>query len=232
MGNYNDALMQRLAQNGNGNAAYIDSLSEARKVLVEEATSTLFPTARHVKIQVEFNPALIAEYRLIGYETRMLKREDFQNDKVDAGEIGAGHTVTALYEVALAGSGAGLTPPLRYRQEKTVARGGFQNEFATIAIRYKKPDAEASTPIARRVTPADAFEKALDAPRDIRFAAAVAAFGQILRGGRYTGNYGYDDVIAAAHAARGEDPFGYRAEFIGLIGLAESAAAMEGAGRR
>ena len=148
MGNYNDALMQRLAQNGNGNAAYIDSLSEARKVLVEEATSTLFPIARDVKIQVEFNPALIAEYRLIGYETRMLKREDFQNDKVDAGEIGAGHTVTALYEVALAGSGAGLTPPLRYGQKKTVARGGFQNEFATIAIRYKKPDAEASTPIA------------------------------------------------------------------------------------
>ena len=232
MGNYNDALMQRLAQNGNGNAAYIDSLSEARKVLVEEATSTLFPIARDVKIQVEFNPALIAEYRLIGYETRMLKREDFQNDKVDAGEIGAGHTVTALYEVALAGSGAGLTPPLRYGQKKTVARGGFQNEFATIAIRYKKPDAEASTPIARQVTPADAFEKALDAPRDIRFAAAVAAFGQILRGGRYTGNYGYDDVIAAAQAARGEDPFGYRAEFIGLVRLAKSAAAMEGSGRR
>ena len=232
MGNYNDALMQRLAQHGNGNAAYIDSLSEARKVLVEEAGSTLFPIAKDVKIQVEFNPALVAEYRLIGYETRMLAREDFRNDKVDAGEIGAGHTVTALYEVALAGSAAGLTPPLRYGQGKTVPQEEIRNEFATVSIRYKKPDADASTLIARRVSPTDAFDDAESVPEDVRFAAAVAAFGQILRGGRYTGTYAYDDVIVAAQAAKGEDPFGYRAEFIGLVRLAKSAAAMEPSGRR
>ena len=226
-GNYNDALMQRLAQNGNGNAAYIDSLSEARKVLVDEATSTLFPIAKDVKIQVEFNPTLISEYRLIGYETRMLKREDFRNDKVDAGEIGAGHTVTALYEITLAGSGAELTAPLRYGRQKAKPQGGLDNEFATISIRYKKPDAESSALIARHVTSANAFENADDAPRDVRFVAAVAAFGQLLRGGRYTGNYGYDEVISVAQAAKGEDPFGYRAEFIGLVRLAKSASAME-----
>ena len=232
MGNYNDALMQRLAQSGNGNAAYIDGLSEARKVLVEEATSTLFPIAKDAKIQVEFNPALIAEYRLIGYETRMLGREDFRNDKVDAGEIGAGHTVTALYEVALAGSGGELTPPLRYRTREARPAGGSENEFATVSIRYKKPDADTSTKIVRHITPADAFDTVDDAPRDIRFAAAVAAFGQILRGGRYTRDYGYDDVIAAAQAARGEDRFGYRAEFIGLVRLAGTAATMAPQDRR
>ena len=232
MGNYNDALMQHLAQSGNGNAAYIDSLSEARKVLVEEAGSTLFPIAKDVKIQVEFNPALVAEYRLIGYETRMLAREDFRNDKVDAGEIGAGHTVTALYEVALAGSGGELNPALRYRTREAQPDGGPENEFAAISIRFKMPDAGKSTKIARHVTRADVYEEAGDAPRDVRFAAAVAAFGQILRGGRYTGDYGYDDVISAALAAKGEDRFGYRAEFVGLVRLAKSAAAMEPQHRR
>ncbi len=232
MGNYNDELMQRLAQSGNGNAAYIDSLSEARKVLVEEAGSTLFPIAKDVKIQVEFNPALVAEYRLIGYETRMLAREDFRNDKVDAGEIGSGHTVTALYEVALVGSGGELNPALRYQTRNAQPDGGPENEFATISIRYKMPDAEKSTKIARHVTRADLHEEAGDVPHDIRFAAAVAAFGQLLRGGRYTGDYGYDDVIAAAQPAKGQDPFGYRAEFIGLVRLAQTAAAMEPQSRR
>ena len=227
MGNYNDALMQRLAQNGNGNAAYIDALSEARKVLVDEATSTLFPIAKDVKIQVEFNPALVSEYRLIGYETRMLKREDFRNDKVDAGEIGAGHTVTALYEITPAGSGAERIAPLRYGEEETAPGTGREGEFATVAIRYKLPDAETSTEIARHVTEDDALPGAAAAPEDVRFAAAVAAFGQLLRGGRYTGDYVFDDVIAAAQAARGEDPFGYRAEFLSLVRLAKSAAAME-----
>ena len=222
MGNYNDALMQRLAQSGNGNAAYIDGLAEARKVLVDEATSMLIPIAKDAKIQVEFNPALVGEYRLIGYETRMLRREDFLNDKVDAGEIGAGHAVTALYEVTLAGSDAGLLPPLRYGRQGAEPRNGFVNEFATISIRYKMPDAETGTTIVRKATLADMFEKIDDAPGDIRFAAAVAGFAQLLRGGRYTRNYGYGDVIAAARAARGEDPFGYRAEFIGLVRLAES----------
>ncbi|MDE0390951.1 MAG: VWA domain-containing protein [Rhodospirillales bacterium] len=227
MGNYNDALMQRLAQNGNGNAAYIDTLTEARKVLVEEATSTLFPIAKDVKIQVEFNPALVSEYRLIGYETRMLAREDFRNDKVDAGEIGAGHTVTALYEVTPAGSGAERIAPLRYGEQETAPSAGRDDEFATVAIRYKLPDAETSTEIARHVTGDDAVASAAAAPEDVRFAAAVAAFGQLLRGGRYTEDYGYDDVIAAARAARGEDPFGYRAEFLSLVRLAKTAAVME-----
>ena len=227
MGNYNDALMQRLAQNGNGNAAYIDTLSEARKVLVEEATSTLFPIAKDVKIQVEFNPALVSEYRLIGYETRMLAREGFRNDKVDAGEIGAGHTVTALYEIAPVGSGAERIAPLRYGEAETAPSPGRDDEFATVAIRYKLPDAETSQEIARHVTEADAVASAAGAPEDVRFAAAVAAFGQLLRGGRYTEDHGYDDVIAAAQAAKGEDPFGYRAEFLNLVRLAKTAAVME-----
>ena len=230
MGNYNDALMQRLAQNGNGNAAYIDTLSEARKVLVDEATSTLFPIAKDVKIQVEFNPARVNEYRLIGYETRMLAREDFRNDKVDAGEIGAGHTVTALYEITPVGSGAERIAPLRYRHEGTVSRArqsGRDDEFATVAVRYKLPNAETSTEFAWHVTGADAVASTAGGPDDVRFAAAVAAFGQLLRGGRYTEDYGYDDVIAAAQAARGEDPFGYRVEFLSLVRLAKTAAAME-----
>ena len=227
MGNYNDALMQRLAQNGNGNAAYIDTLSEARKVMAEEATSTLFPIAKDVKIQVEFNPALVSEYRLIGYETRMLAREDFLNDKVDAGEIGAGHTVTALYEITPVGSDAERIAPLRYGEQETAPSAGRDDEFATVAIRYKLPDAETSTEIARHVTEADAVASAAGAPEDVRFAAAVAAFGQLLRGGRYTEDYTYDDVIAAGQAARGEDPFGYRAEFLTLVRLAKTAAAME-----
>ena len=227
MGNYNDALMQRLAQKGNGNAAYIDTLSEARKVLVDEATSTLFPIAQDVKIQVEFNPALVSEYRLIGYETRLLAREDFRNDKVDAGEIGAGHAVTALYEITPVGSGAERIAPLRYGAEEAAPAAGHGDEFATVAIRYKLPGAEASTEIARHVSAGDAVESLADAPADVRFAAAVAAFGQLLRGGRYTEDYGYDDVIAAATAARGADPFGYRSEFLNLVRLAGTAAAME-----
>ena len=228
MGNYNDALMQRLAQNGNGTAAYIDTLSEARKVLVEEATSTLFPIAKDVKIQVEFNPALVSEYRLIGYETRMLDREDFRNDKVDAGEIGSGHTVTALYEITPVGSGAERIAPLRYGEgEETAAPAGHGDDFATVAIRYKLPEGETSTETVRHVTVADAVESVAEAPADVRFAAAVAAFGQLLRGGHYTEDYGYDDVIAAAQAARGEDPFGYRTEFVNLVRLAKTAAAME-----
>ena len=237
-GNYNDALMQRLAQHGNGNAAYIDSLNEARKALVEEATSMLFPIAKDVKIQVEFNPAAVSEYRLIGYETRMLAREDFRNDRVDAGEIGSGHTVTALYEVVLAGSGAERVAPLRYQRgeaaekdteftDEVEADTEFADELAFLKIRYKRPDADTSILITRAVTTADAFESVEAAPREARFAAAVAGFGQLLRGGRHTGDYGYDDVIALAQGARGEDPFGYRAEFLNLVRLAKSAAAME-----
>ena len=228
MGNYRDDLMQRLAQHGNGNAAYIDSLTEARKALVEEATSMLFPIAKDVKIQVEFNPAAISEYRLIGYETRMLAREDFGNDRVDAGEIGSGHTVTALYEVIPAGSGAERVAPLRYARDPGAgAAGDLEDELAFVKVRYKLPDADTSTLITRAVTPADILETMDAAPREARFAAAVAAFGQLLRGGGYTGDYGYDDVIALAQGARGDDPFGYRAELVNLVRLAKSAAALE-----
>ena len=225
MGNYNDDVMQRLAQNGNGNAAYIDSLSEARKTLAEEATALLFPIAKDVKIQVEFNPATVSEYRLIGYETRMLRREDFSNDQVDAGDIGAGHIVTAIYELTPAGSGAERTEPLRY-QAAAPAGSAFKDELAFLKIRYKLPEEETSKLITRPVTSADAAASVEAAPREVRFAAAVAAFGQLLRGGRYIGDYDYDDVAALAQDARGQDPYGYRAEFIGLVKLAQSAATL------
>ena len=227
MGNYNDALMQRLAQHGNGNAAYIDSLSEARKVLLEQAASTFVTIAKDVKIQVEFNPAAVREYRLIGYETRMLAREDFRNDRVDAGEIGAGHTVTALYELIPVGAGGERIAPLRYQREGAEPGTGFDGEFAYLKIRYKLPDAESSKLVTRAVTAADAFETVDAAPRDVRFAAAVAAFGELLRGGRYTGEYGYEDVASLARGARGEDPFGYRNEFVQLVRLAQSITALE-----
>ena len=225
--NYNDALMQRLAQNGNGNAAYIDTLSEARKVLVEEARSMLFPIAKDVKIQVEFNPAAISEYRLIGFETRLLAREDFRDDKVDAGEIGAGHTVTALYELTPVGSGAERVAPLRYRPADAEPKAEFGDEIAFLKIRYKRPDAETSALIERPVTAADALRSVDAAPRDVRFSVAVAAFGERLRGARYTGTYGYDDVVALALGARGDDPFGYRNEFITLVRLAGSLTATQ-----
>ena len=223
-GNYNDELMQRLAQNGNGNAAYIDTLSEARKVLLEEASSTLVTIAGDVKIQVEFNPAEVSEYRLIGYETRMLAREDFRNDKVDAGDVGAGHTVTAIYELMPAGSDGARIASLRYGDDSATAKPGFDGELAFLKIRYKLPGATASTLITRPVIASDAFGSVDAAPRDVRFAAAVAGFGQLLRGGRYTGDYGFGDVIALAQGARGDDPFGYRNEFVGLVRLAQSIA--------
>lgn len=225
-GNYNDELMQTLAQNGNGNAAYIDTLSEARKVLVEEAESTLFTIAKDVKLQMEFNPALVSEYRLIGYETRVLNREDFNNDKVDAGDIGAGHTVTALYELTPVGSGAQLVDELRYSAETSESATGSVNEYGFLKIRYKLPDSETSELIFAPVTTALEVSELADASRDARFASAVAAFGQLLKGGRYTGSYSYDDVVALAQSVKGDDRFGYRSEFLNLVRLAKSAAAL------
>lgn len=221
--NYNDDLMQHLAQSGNGNAAYIDSISEARKVLVEQVTSTLVTVAKDVKIQVEFNPALVSEYRLIGYETRMLAREDFRNDKVDAGEVGAGHSFTAIYELMPANTDAGFIPPSRYQNTESNPSSGFDNEFAFLKIRYKLPDAQSSTLVSQPVTVDDYYETVDAAPRDVRFATAVAAFGELLRGGRYTGRFEYDDVMALANGARGDDRFGYRSEFIRLVQMAEVA---------
>ena len=223
MDNYNDDLMQHLAQNGNGNAAYIDSISEARKVFVEQVTSTLVPIAKDVKIQVEFNPATVSEYRLIGYETRMLEREDFRNDKVDAGEVGAGHTVTAIYELTLANTDAGHIPPSRYQSTESELSGSFDDEFAFLKIHYKLPDAHSSTLVTQPVTVANYFDTVNTAPRDVRFATAVAAFAELLRGGRYTGDYGYKEVIALANDALGDDRFGYRREFIQLVRIAQTA---------
>ena len=226
-GNYNDELMQILAQNGNGNAAYIDNLSEARKVLVEEATSTLFTIAKDVKIQIEFNPATVSEYRLIGYETRMLAREDFNNDKIDAGDIGAGHTVTALYELTPVGTGAERIDSLRYQPSADVEGEAASSEMAFLKIRYKLPDSDTSTLITQAITEDNVSNDVSSAPREARFAAAVAGFGQLLRGGRHTGDYGYDHVIALAQGAKGDDDFGYRSEFISLVRLAKSAADLE-----
>ena len=221
-GNLDDATMQALAQNGNGQAAYIDTLSEARKVLVDQLVGTLFPIADDVKIQVEFNPAAVAEYRLIGYETRALRREDFNNDRVDAGEIGAGHAVTAIYEVTPVGSPAVLHDALRYADrtaEPPVAgtRPESARELAFLRLRYKEPGEDASElielPITRGMGPASS---------DQRFAAAVAGFGQLLRGSVYTGGWTWADAIALAEANTGDDPFGYRREAVTLMRLAES----------
>jgi Ca-activated chloride channel family protein len=226
-GNYNDALMQALAQNGNGNAAYIDTLSEARKVLVEEASSTLFTIANDVKIQVEFNPATVAEYRLIGYETRMLKREDFNNDKVDAGDIGSGHSVTAIYEITPPDSRARLVDDLRYGKSGSGKKSGKGGEYAFLKIRYKLPGSDKSTLITTPIGRKNEHAGIKKAPAEARFAASVAAFGQLLRGGRYTKDFSYDDVISLAEPVRGKDTFGYRSEFLNLVRLAKSARAQE-----
>ncbi|MBD9636405.1 VWA domain-containing protein [Ensifer sp. ENS07] len=222
-GNYNDALMQTIAQNGNGTAAYIDTLAEAQKMLVEEAGSSLFPIAKDVKLQVEFNPAAIAEYRLIGYETRALKREDFNNDKVDAGDIGSGHSVTAIYEVTPKGSPAVLNDDLRYAEaEKSVAEvSPNSGELAFLKIRYKKPDGDKSELITTPVTEANAVPSLAEASNDVRFSVAVAAFGQKLAGVTALADYSYDAVIDLAAAAKGADPFGYRSEFVNLVRLSK-----------
>ncbi len=217
-GNYNDQLMQALAQNGNGVAAYIDNLNEASKVLANEAGSSLTTIAKDVKIQVEFNPETISEYRLIGYETRALKRQDFNNDKVDAGEIGAGHTVTAIYELTPVGSPAKVFDPLRYVDSKLKTTGS--NEFAFVKIRHKLPDADTSTLQTFPVSPKQ--ERSLKRTSDdTRFAAAVAAFGQKLRSSPHLAEYSYDELIAMANSAKGDDENGYRAEFIQLVRLAK-----------
>lgn len=217
MGNYNDALAEKLADLGDGNHAYIDNLMEGRKVLVEEMSSTLMTIASDVKIQVEFNPAQVAEYRLIGYENRTLAREDFNNDQVDAGEIGAGHDVTALYEVCLVGMGCESSDPLRYAAP--AASGAQGQELAFLKLRYKLPGEDSSVLMERPVTRRDVR---VDASEDLRFAAAVAAYADLLRGGRNTRGFSWDQVEALARGARGSDPWGYRGEFLQLLAQARS----------
>ncbi|WP_456632289.1 vWA domain-containing protein [Bradyrhizobium sp. URHC0002] len=226
VGNYNDALAQTLAQNGNGVAAYIDTINEARKVLVEEASSTLFPIGKDVKIQIEFNPATVAEYRLIGYETRLLNRDDFANDKVDAGDVGSGQTVTALYDIVPVG-GPRVVDDLRYGARAPASASQSPAEYAFVKIRYKLPRSDRSVLISTPVDRGSEHGRFEDAPLDARFATSVAAFGEILRGGKHTGQFGYDDVLRIASVARGDDPYGYRSEFLQLVRAAKTASAMQ-----
>lgn len=220
-GNYQDELMQTLAQNGNGTAAYIDTLSEAQKVLVHEATSTLFPIASDVKIQVEFNPNTVAEYRLLGYETRALNREDFNNDKVDAGEIGSGHSVTAIYEITPVDAKHKLLDTSRYQAEAEVKKAKTNNEYAFLRMRYKVPGETKSQLIEKPINANQESSPALQ--REAKFATAVAGFAQLLRGSNYTGDLTYDKVIELAQANKGSDEYGYRTEFVQLVRKAKMA---------
>ncbi|TBF24769.1 VWA domain-containing protein (plasmid) [Rhizobium leguminosarum] len=224
-GNLNDSLMQTLAQNGNGSAAYIDTLAEAQKTLVEEAGSTLFPIASDVKFQVEFNPERIAEYRLIGYETRALKREDFNNDRVDAGDIGSGHSVTAIYEITPKGSPAVMNDDLRYgaadKAPAAAADSAHHGELAFVKMRYKKPGEDKSALITTPVDHNNAVTTLDAAPQDVRFSVAVAAFGQKLSHVAAVDTYSYQAIADLAAASRGTDAFGYRSDFLGLVRLAD-----------
>ncbi|MBA8832529.1 MULTISPECIES: vWA domain-containing protein [Rhizobium] len=224
-GNLNDSLMQTLAQNGNGSAAYIDTLAEAQKTLVEEAGSTLFPIASDVKFQVEFNPERIAEYRLIGYETRALKREDFNNDRVDAGDIGSGHSVTAIYEITPKGSPAVMNDDLRYGAANNApaenADTARQGELAFVKMRYKRPGEDKSALVTTPVNDSNAVAAVDAAPQDVRFSVAVAAFGQKLSRIAAVDSYSYQAIADLAAASRGADTFGYRSDFLSLVRLAD-----------
>ncbi|NKM24562.1 VWA domain-containing protein [Rhizobium laguerreae] len=223
-GNLNDSLMQTLAQNGNGSAAYIDTLAEAQKTLVGEAGSTLFPIASDVKFQVEFNSERIAEYRLIGYETRALNREDFNNDRVDAGDIGSGHSVTAIYEITPKGSPAVMNDDLRYGaadQVPAAADSTHQGELAFVKMRYKRPGEDKSALITTPVSDGNAVATVDAAPQDVRFSVAVAAFGQKLSHVAAVDAYSYRAIADLAAASRGTDTFGYRSDFLGLVRLAD-----------
>jgi len=222
MGNYKDSRLEKLADKGNGNYGYVDNEKEAEKLLVKQMGGTLITIAKDVKIQVEFNPAQVAAYRLIGYENRMLKKEDFNDDKKDAGEIGAAHTVTALYEVVPAGEETDLpaVDPLKYQTRP----GGLVNpaagkEMLTVKLRYKAPDGDKSTLMKRPFT--DEGRKFAKASKDFQFASAVAAFGMVLRKSKHKGNFTIDAVIELANSAKGKDSEGYRAEFVKLAKAAK-----------
>lgn len=222
-GNYNDTLMQALAQNGNGTAGYVDTLAEARRAFRDDFSGSLFPIADDVKIQVEFNPATVSEYRLIGYETRMLNREDFNNDQVDAGEVGSGTSVTALYEITPTGQ-TGASDPLRYGPAQPAPKGKA-GELAYLKIRYKLPGQAESRLLERPIAAKDAVADLAQAPEPVRFAVAVAAFGQKLRGDPWMSPaFTWDRIADLAQSARGEDAFGQRAEFVQLVRAARDTA--------
>jgi Ca-activated chloride channel family protein len=234
--NLKDSTMQKLADKGNGNYAYLDSLDEARKVLVQQINGTLMTIAKDVKIQVEFNPARVASYRLIGYEKRLLRKEDFNNDKIDAGEIGAGHTVTALYEVVPAGNDAdpasSVPPvdPLKYQSSNPSvaarAEAKASPEMVTVKLRHKKPDGETSELTERSFT--DTGSKFENAAPDLKFAAAVAEFGMLLRDSQYKGKGTLGAVIEWAQEGKGRDMAGYRAGFIEMARKAQTLKPREG----
>lgn len=218
-GNHNDSMMEKISGRGNGNYAFIDSAAEADRVLVQQISGTLVTIARDVKIQVEFNPSQVAAYRLIGYENRKLANEDFKDDTKDAGEIGAGHTVTALYElIPASGDVAALAPAideLRYQKEATLLEPSKSGELMTVKLRYKKPDSDTSIPVSFPAT--DGKQAFADATEDFRFATAVAGFGMLLRSSEHVGNWTLSNVQQVAEGSKGNDPHGLRREFVEIV---------------
>ena len=219
MGNYKDDKMEIIADKGNGNYAYIDNIMEAKKILVNEFGGTLFTIAKDVKIQIEFNPAVVKSYRLIGYENRLLNDEDFEDDKKDAGELGAGHTVTALYEITLAGDHARQKHALKYQTASLNNKANVGDEIATVKFRYKKPDGHKSILLEEIIPYAGNNNR--EVSDNFRFSAAVAGFGMMLRNSGFKGKCSYPMLINLAQGSKGDDPEGYRSEYIRLIKLAE-----------
>jgi len=213
-GNLQDAKMEIMADNGNGNYFYIDTENEAKKVFGSEIRGTLFTIAKDVKIQVEFNSKLVKSYRLIGYENRKMKNEDFDNDKKDAGEIGVGHTVTAIYEIEKTNN-----INMKDLENQTKDSNFLVNELLAVKLRYKKPDGENSNLISQKVLDEQvSFE---NAPQNLQFSAAVASFAMVLRKSEYKGESDYEKIVNWAKAAKGEDKEGYRQEFIELVKMAK-----------
>jgi len=221
MGNYKDSKMETLADKGNGNYAYIDNILEAKKVLVNEFGGTLFTIAKDVKIQVEFNPEIVQSYRLIGYENRLLNKEDFNDDTKDAGELGSGHTVTALYEIVPVGVefNQGSVDSLKYQKTPKTNKINFKGELITVKVRYKKPEGGKSMLITKTVKNVNKNWKYTS--NNFKWSAAIAEFGMILRGSKYIDTTSFSQVIALANEAKGKDEFGYRAEFLRLVESAE-----------
>jgi Ca-activated chloride channel family protein len=226
MGNHNDAMLEQISGKGNGNYAFIDTEAEARKVLIEQMTGTLITIAKDVKIQVEFNPQRVAAYRLIGYENRILAAQDFNDDKKDAGEIGAGHTVTALYEIVPAGAESGVAIPpvddLKYQQKNQTNEAAGSGELLTLKMRYKQPDGDTSSKLEFPLR--DEGRRFGQASKDFRFAASVAAFGMLLRDSAHKGNASYAGVQEIATEAASGDTSGYRDEFLKMLAKAKELA--------
>ncbi|MBN1926017.1 MAG: von Willebrand factor type A domain-containing protein [Prolixibacteraceae bacterium] len=222
MGNYKDNKLETIADKGNGNYAYIDNIQEARKVFIGEFGATLFTLANDVKIQVEFNPEKVKGYRLVGYENRLLNEEDFKNDKKDAGEMGAGHTITALYEIIPAGSDEQVpeAEPLKYQERNKQEKSNFKNEIATVKIRYKTPGEQSSQLYTHTVD--SGKNKTEMNSENFKLAAAVAQFGMLLRDSEYKGSSSFENTIGLARQAMGNDEEGYIAEMINLVKTAKT----------